>query len=294
MSCQQVETWLVDLARGHVTDERVCAETERHLAACPHCAARFDEEKFVSAALRSVGAHDANVCAPAHVEAGLLAAFRAQAPTQTVATTTSANAPIFKPARVGGLVQSFTARFWPRYALTALAVAVVLVLLAVAALRSPLQPAQSQQTANMQGPVNTAQSAPQPANANVEPQQKVPEPRVVDNGGAAPSDSVAHNDHRSPVRRGRAVQSQRPPETVGTVAVMDVVARANDESVTPFVSLVAGSAPLTSGQLVRVSMPRSALATLGLPVNPARGGDAVKADVLLGEDGLAQAIRFVR
>ena len=83
--------------------------------------------------------------------------------------------------------------------------------------------------------------------------------------------------------------------TVGTVGVMDVVARASDEeNVTPFMPLVAGGTPLTSGQLVRVSMPRSALASLGLPVNPASGGDAVKADVLLGDDGLAHAIRFVR
>src|SRR5205085_8739405 len=101
MSCQQVETWLVDLARGRVTDAGVCAETERHLAACPHCTARLDEEKFMSAALRAVAAHDENLNAPAHVEAHLRAAFRAQAETQTNATAPNAIvATMFKPARV--------------------------------------------------------------------------------------------------------------------------------------------------------------------------------------------------
>ena len=120
---------------------------------------------------------------------------------------------------------------------------------------------------------------------------------MVDYGDAAHHDYVAQNK-RSLARRGRAVKSPRGAETVGTVGtvgVMDVVARASDEeSVTPFMPLVAGGTPLTGGQLVRVSMPRSALASLGLPVNPASGGDAVKADVLLGDDGLAHAIRFVR
>jgi len=67
--------------------------------------------------------------------------------------------------------------------------------------------------------------------------------------------------------------------------------------VTEFISLVAGSpgaSPLESGQLVRVQLPRAALASLGLPSNAERADEPVKADVLLGNDGLARAIRFVR
>jgi hypothetical protein len=41
-------------------------------------------------------------------------------------------------------------------------------------------------------------------------------------------------------------------------------------------------------------MPRSALIRLGLPVNVERADTPVKADLLVGEDGLARAIRFVR
>ena len=48
------------------------------------------------------------------------------------------------------------------------------------------------------------------------------------------------------------------------------------------------------GQIVRVQLPRSALANFGLPVNMDRYNEKVKADVLLGVDGTARAIRFVQ
>ena len=48
------------------------------------------------------------------------------------------------------------------------------------------------------------------------------------------------------------------------------------------------------GQIIRVELPRSALANFGLPVNMDRYNEKVKADVLFGVDGLAHAIRFVQ
>jgi len=48
------------------------------------------------------------------------------------------------------------------------------------------------------------------------------------------------------------------------------------------------------GQIVRVKLRRSALVRFGLPVNMDRYNENVKADVLVGADGLAHAIRFVQ
>jgi len=48
------------------------------------------------------------------------------------------------------------------------------------------------------------------------------------------------------------------------------------------------------GQIIRVQLPRSALANFGLPVNMDRYNEKVKADVLYGVDGTARAIRFVQ
>jgi hypothetical protein len=48
------------------------------------------------------------------------------------------------------------------------------------------------------------------------------------------------------------------------------------------------------GQIVRVKLRRSALIRFGFPVNMDRYNENVKADVLVGVDGLAHAIRFVQ
>jgi len=51
---------------------------------------------------------------------------------------------------------------------------------------------------------------------------------------------------------------------------------------------------LESGQIVRVELSGSALLAAGLPVDAAMVNEPVKADVILGHDGQALAIRFVR
>lgn len=68
------------------------------------------------------------------------------------------------------------------------------------------------------------------------------------------------------------------------------------EPANEFIALsYAGSAyPVGEGIVVRVQLPRSAPALVGLPMS---GGDisgTVTADVVLGQDGVARAIRFVR
>jgi hypothetical protein len=49
-----------------------------------------------------------------------------------------------------------------------------------------------------------------------------------------------------------------------------------------------------SGVVVRVSMTRDALATLGYPVDEGRGEDVVQADLIVGEDGWPRAVRLVQ
>lgn len=68
------------------------------------------------------------------------------------------------------------------------------------------------------------------------------------------------------------------------------------EIATAFLPLVEADslAAIESGHIMRVEMPRQALVSFGLPMNQERAGELVKADVLLGDDGVARAIRFVR
>jgi hypothetical protein len=51
--------------------------------------------------------------------------------------------------------------------------------------------------------------------------------------------------------------------------------------------------PISQAAVVRVELPRSAMRLVGIAVEPERREDRVRADVILGADGLARAIRFV-
>jgi hypothetical protein len=67
------------------------------------------------------------------------------------------------------------------------------------------------------------------------------------------------------------------------------------EVATDFFPLTSGNElkAMESGQLVRVLLPRNALASFGLPVNQDRMDKPVTAQVLIGQDGVAHAIRFL-
>jgi hypothetical protein len=90
-------------------------------------------------------------------------------------------------------------------------------------------------------------------------------------------------------KRNRPVSSRRSD----TASVANHVTK---EVATDFIPLsYMGAASLQEGgQIIRVQLPRSALANFGLPVNMDRYNEKVKADVIYGVDGMARAIRFVQ
>jgi len=69
---------------------------------------------------------------------------------------------------------------------------------------------------------------------------------------------------------------------------------ANREHMTDFIPVFYDPEPIERGQIVRVRLPRTALTVFGLPVNEEQAEGTIRADVLLGEDGLARAVRFVK
>jgi hypothetical protein len=90
---------------------------------------------------------------------------------------------------------------------------------------------------------------------------------------------------KSSVRRGNGSSAKASSANPG-----------NAEVATDFIPVTYGGAAnlADGGRMVRVELPRSAMASFGLPVNMDRANEKVKADVLMGLDGLAHAIRFVR
>lgn len=85
-----------------------------------------------------------------------------------------------------------------------------------------------------------------------------------------------------------AGRRMHPPATRGKRRVAEVV--------TEFYPMVEGEdlESLDAEQIVRVELPASALTDAGLAPGPEGSSGSVKADVVLGHDGMARAIRFVR
>jgi hypothetical protein len=71
---------------------------------------------------------------------------------------------------------------------------------------------------------------------------------------------------------------------------------ASREITTDYIPIGYGAplSPNEFAQIVRVSVPRSDMARFGLPIRLDAGPERVTADVVLGEDGVARAIRFVQ
>jgi hypothetical protein len=66
------------------------------------------------------------------------------------------------------------------------------------------------------------------------------------------------------------------------------------EVVTDFFPLMNPAPSFGRGQMLRVQLPAAAMQTVGLPVREEHLNDLVQADVLVGEEGMPRAIRFVR
>lgn len=151
---------------------------------------------------------------------------------------------------------------YPRYWLAAIA-AMILIVITVVALRSRTEPPNQ---------IHAEQ---------IEPAQQIKEESAPAAIETPKKQEVAQKPRRRSVRRA--------PKS-------EVANHMNREIATDFMPLgYLNPATLQDGgQIIRVEVPRSALVNFGLPVNMDRYHEKVKADVLLGVDGLAHAIRFVK
>jgi hypothetical protein len=186
-----------------------------------------------------------------------------QAPIQLEAGLLTA----FRQAQV--VKQLPVSRNYRRYWFAAVAALLLLVFSVIAfRMRNETKPVQHQAVV----PTSVPQDSP------VFPKEETPQRREV----------VARNT--KPVRKQARAGSNRKKDN-------NVVANhATNEVATEFmpVGYLSVDALQDGGQIVRVELPRTTLVKFGLPVNMDRYNERVKADVLLGLDGMAHAIRFVQ
>jgi hypothetical protein len=275
MNCRDFENIVYDLSRGNLRGSLMDAAAREaglnHARDCAVCAARLANEQSLTAGLQALAAGDEGKIASAALETDLLAAFRKE--------QRSAAQPV-------GWSR------WSRWALAA--AAVILIALGLITFRAMQpRPAKPDLTREKQPLITT----PTPA-----PEMQIPgsqvEPRVTRDQLA-----VTQKKRHSIMRAGDK-RRQRPPVNQtgalpdGQLLIRDGMTLYGNESeiTTDFLLLSSGRnlTALDRGQVIRLEVPRSTLVSFGLPMNAERSDVPVKADLLVGEDGLARAIRFIR
>jgi hypothetical protein len=254
MNCQDFERLVLALARNRLLDPSTREQGLVHTEVCERCAVRLAEERALLAGVRAVVAELAGEEAPARVEAALLDAFRAQ----TAATASPTVVPL--PSQT---------RRRSSWKLAAVAAGILLLVSVMAIFwrsASSLKP-QQEDRAVLPTPVIT------------------PDPQATPPKLAEPPVGRDQVVTRQPENRRKRMRRQASRDDSDEAEV-----------VTQFFPLREGEdlTALESLQLVRVELPGSALGEVGLPVGAETTDATVKADVLLGQDGLARAIRFVR
>jgi hypothetical protein len=256
MNCQRFETVVSELARGRMMAAEQREEALAHSDACDDCAARLGDEQMLTLGFQSLAAEMESLEAPLTVEAKLLEAFRARE--------------VVVPIRK----RQSNASYW----LAAIA-AMLLIAISIVAFRWS----------------NRAADEPRQATQNGRQEQPQPQPGVSNKS----NEQFAGNVEKPSVED--SLPRQLKPKRIRPVSLrqpanVPVANHVTKEIATDFIPLsyMSAASLQEGGQIIRVQLPRSALANFGLPVNMDRYNEKVKADVLYGVDGMARAIRFVQ
>ncbi len=278
MNCREFEANVTELANG-VLNGLKQNEALAHARSCRRCGAVLESERRLSADLRALASLQGAEEAPPDFERRLVSVFRAQAAGKSVNANSAAgrSGTVRRPVpnhfpRAHPILRNW--RLWG-----ATAAGLVLGILAFSSLRHrpavrPAEPA--------------AQTRP---TAPVNPGPEIPVPRPPSFARTAASQAALE---RAPVGRRAQAQPQkarpRPERPIERQGVIEA------EISTDFYAIpyVEPALPGETMRIVRTRVPRSSLAAFGFPVNSDRAFDTIQADVLVGEDNIARAVRFVQ
>lgn len=253
-------------------------EALEHMRHCARCSARLSAERSLTAGLQALAREERGLEAAPSLKRELLEAFASQ-------HQTAAHNVVRFPRR----------NDWPRWALAA--AAMLFIALTVFVARQILTQAPAETSAGVI-----------PATM-LQPRDFKPGGSSTNQTKAAPSNPVVKtlgvprvgNAIASLPRAKRSVRSlnpsqtkEMPTETASTGITMSEVAA--NEVKTDFVPLtyLNSATAMDSGIVVRVEVSREKLAALGLPLNLERADEKIKADIVLGDDGVPRAIRLVQ
>ena len=272
MTCEEFERVVTDLACEFLIEAATRKRALAHARACSRCAARLQQERALTAALGAAASAE-TAQAPAHMKAALLAAFQQQA----------AQADVTAPP----VLMKAPPRRWSR---PLVAAAAVLLLAAVlVALQFLHQQSQAESLANSAAEV-----------ADVPPAQAAAPRTDSEAGKSAIASTTNTTESAQSARSDKTNRAPRDQRRRLRPVFHPEMARSTNrpsaaETVTDFIPLtaIADATAMRSGTIVRVEMPRASLIAMGLPLHAERAQETVKADIVVGDDGLARAIRLV-
>jgi hypothetical protein len=277
MNCQEFDNHIYELAADRLMDAGARRSALAHALACRDCSARLGRERMIAENLRAYAESTEEAQASPQLRQNLLAAFTEQHKQRVdlqpvVPSGPSAGAPVI----------AFTPRAPRRWTQVSLAAAAgLLALFAIGMFlrwrtsEPTTKPLAKERLRPNPQPTSSPNSSPTPAPAAQPPRKPAARPlrRATDNR--------------------QLVRATRSRET--RVLARATAAKGTEET-TAFIPLTysGGAASDAGSMVVRVEVPRATLLSLGLPLNLERGNSHVKADLLVGDDGITRAIRFVR
>jgi hypothetical protein len=265
MNCEDFNRIIDDLADDKPMSATVRDAGVSHSALCPGCAVKLADARAVAGYLLAAARAESEQ-APINVKQNLLAAF---ADVQKHQST---------PARVVDISSRRRRRSW--VAAAAAVAAVILLAIGLSIWRkAPLPGPQPDLQAS-------APSTPVTLSVNDSKNDSTPGSSLVKKKSSDREFELNANTNSGPHKAKRITpESGRSPQTSETVA-------RNTGHYLPLTYLAKGT-EIDSGTVVRVELSRAALASFGFGGGVESSAESVRADVILGDDGVVRAIRLV-
>lgn len=237
------------------TDVNQPTTFQLHLAECTQCAARMSHEFALNAGLQALAATTAQATAAPQIKQSLMTAFAEQhQPTKTSFSF--------------GLMAM-------RWSLTAGMAAILLTLAAVGTFWYHKEPLQS--------------------TTNRVPEIKAPMtqlPTIIQTENQA--DKAARTPNRKSIKK-PLITKPRPqlPRKGRSESGETKLAQETKSEFFPL-TYAANAKAVQNGMLMRVEVPKTTLIAMGIQVNEKHANELIKAEVMMGDDGVAYGIRLIQ
>lgn len=274
MNCQEFSKVVDELVGGQLSLAGAHGNIAGHAASCVRCHARLEAERALTIGLKALASDEKHIEAPAYLRNDLLVEFKNHA------------------QETSSVVVSFPQHSnWARWAWAA--AATILIGLVMFAARWSQLPKTNQTAENVPPAITLHPSEVTPHVVASSPSPgKVETQEVLDK--AKKTEGSRRQLNTSSAQSRLKARNQRGLNTVSTENVGTEIASTEIKSAFVPLTYLNDATAMDSGIVIRVEVAREKLASLGLPFDLARADEIIKADIVLGDDGVARAIRLVQ